>query len=264
MATEYYIRSQDSENSQGPYTVEKLVTLAEADQLDSETLFFNEETEQWATIGSDEQLKRKIFPEKKKLSLKPKAEEDMNLLNADEDEVAEIKVDELLAAAEGDTEETAHIKTQQIWQNRAAGISIPLLGTMMMISALTLIFPSLSNIQAAMSEGDYMILLQKPLIIVGIIDILFAIALFLSVVEIFPVLRLRAMLGLGYFAFYHWALWFNGDSDSLYLLICGICAALGVYICSITLNFIFMILFAIIGLGGLGGYAYFSIINKLF
>ena len=87
MPQEYYIRQPDSDEPRGPFTVDKLSSLAEADQVDRDTLYYAEEEEEWVSIRSNEDLLREVFPEKKKLSLKPKAEEDMNLLNAAEEEI---------------------------------------------------------------------------------------------------------------------------------------------------------------------------------
>ena len=76
-------------------------------------------------IGANDELRRQIFPEKKKLGLKAKTDEDMNLLNAEEDEIPAVTVDEMLAAAEGDTDETRHVKDKVRLQEKAAAMSLP-------------------------------------------------------------------------------------------------------------------------------------------
>ena len=73
MATqEYYIRGVNDTEARGPFTVEQLVTLGETGQIDTETLFYDATTEQWAAIGSNEELKDAVFPQKKKLTFKAK------------------------------------------------------------------------------------------------------------------------------------------------------------------------------------------------
>ena len=135
MAEEYYIRSADSDTARGPFSIDKLASLAEADQVDNETLFYREDTEEWLAIGANDELRRQVFPEKKKLGLKAKTDEDMDLLNAEEDEIPAITVDEMLAAAEGDTDETRHVKDKVRLQEKAAAMSIPAIGLIMLVSA---------------------------------------------------------------------------------------------------------------------------------
>lgn len=65
---EYYIRTADSEEARGPYTVDDLQSLAEAGQVDRETLIFDDSMEVWVEIGKHETLLAQIFPERKKLT----------------------------------------------------------------------------------------------------------------------------------------------------------------------------------------------------
>ena len=62
MADEYYIRKPDQETARGPYNIEKLQSLAEAGQVDTETLYYDENLETWAAIASNEELRHEIFP----------------------------------------------------------------------------------------------------------------------------------------------------------------------------------------------------------
>ena len=263
MAEEYYIRQPEADNARGPFNLSKLAGMAETGQIDLDTLIYHEEEEEWLAIGSSEELKQTIFPEKKKLGLKVKSDEDLNLLNVDEDEDDEetIAVADLLAAAEGDTEETKHIKEKAIWQDKAAALAIPSIGVIMILSAITHIYPSIDIVQTVIDDEDYMLLLRRPLILVGALDLFFAISLFLSVTEIYPLLRLRAMVGLGYFGFLHWATWQTGDQMSLYLMVSSIGAGMGIFICTLTLNFMLMASFAVFGILGVGSYLYFTVIQ---
>ena len=259
MAEEYYIRQPEADNARGPFNLSKLTGMAETGQIDLNTLIYHEE--KWLAIGSSEELKQTIFPEKRKLGLKVKSDEDLNLLNVDEDEEETIAVADMLAAAEGDTEETKHIKEKAIWQNKAAAIAIPCIGVIMILSAITHIYPSIDIVQTVIDDEDYMLLLRRPLILVGALDLFFAISLFLSITEIYPLLRLRAMVGLGYFGFLHWATWQTGDQMSLYLMVSSIGAGMGIFICTLTLNFMLMASFAVFGILGVGSYFYFTVIQ---
>ena len=263
MMEEYYIRQPETDNVRGPFTLTKLAGMAESDQIDLNTLINDRDEGEWLEIGSREELKQIIFPEKKKLSLKIKSDEDLNLLNVDEEEDEEetIEVVDMLAAAEGDTEETKHIKNKVVWQGKAATLALPFMGVILILSSIAYIYPSIDIVQTVIDEGNYMLILHKPLILVGALDLFFAISLFLSVTEIYPILRLRAMFGLGYFGFLHWATWQMGDQISLYLMISSIGVSMAIFICTLTLNFILMISFAVLGILSVGSYLYLTVVQ---
>ena len=258
MPQEYYIRQPDSEDARGPFTVDKLASLVEADQVSRETLFYDEEAEQWVAIEEDEVLKNQVFPEKTRLSLRKKTGADMDLLNASDEEIAAVSVDEMLAAAEGDTEETRHVKERVRTQAKAASLSIPAIGFIMLISAFNNLFPNFQIVFDVISDEKYMLLLENPLLLVGLLDLILAVILFLSVSEIFPFLRFRAMLGLGYYGFFHWAEWINGDANSMFLMICAIAGSIGVFVCTLTLSLRLMVTCALAGILGMGGYTFFT------
>jgi len=256
---EYYIRQPDAEDSRGPFNMEKLSSLVEIEQVDRETLYYDDEKEEWIAFVDNKELASRVFPEKKQLILKAKSAEDMDLLNANEDEIEAISVTDMLAAAEGTTEETKHLKEAAVWQEKAAALSMPVLGFIMLISAFNNVFPNYSVIMEVVNEENYMALLQKPLLLVGFVDLFLAIFLFLSVSDIFPMVRFRAMLGLGYFGFFHWGQWQTGDENSMILMAAGIMGSLGVFICTLTLKMTLMIIFGGLGLVGMGGYGYYAL-----
>ena len=73
MATqEFYIRNASETEAHGPFTLEQLVSLAEAGKVDPQTLYYEAGTEQWIVIGANADLKAVIFPEKRRLTIKPK------------------------------------------------------------------------------------------------------------------------------------------------------------------------------------------------
>jgi len=256
---EYYIRQPDSEDTRGPFNMEKLLDLVEIDQVNRETLYYDDDKEEWLAIGENKELSTRVFPEKRKLILKPKAAEDMELLNANEDEIEAISVEDMLAAAEGDTEETKHLRESAKWQDKAAAISMPVLGFIMLISAFNNVFPNFSVIMEVVNEENYLLLIEKPLLLVGVADLFLAIFLFLGVSDIFPMVRFRVMLGLGYFGYFHWGQWQTGDETSMFLMAAGIAGSLGVFVCTLTLRFSLMVIFGLMGLAGMGCYGYYAL-----
>jgi len=266
MAQEYYIREPDSETARGPFDMEKIATLAEAGQVTRETLYYDDELESWAEIGSNEEIALQVFPEKKRLTLRQKDATEMNLINrapAVSDEP--VKVEEMLAAAGGDTRETRSFKKKQAWEERTAKVSIPVIGSILAASAVSLVYPSINVINRILDEGgvSVAILLQHPALILGFLDTVMAIFLFLAVTEVFPLVRLRAAFGIGFFGFTYWSAHVNGVEDALYACYSIIAYGLGLYFATLTLSFKVMFLSAIIGFAGVGGYLYFTTIKAL-
>lgn len=257
----YYIRPADSETARGPFDIDKLNTLGEAGQLTAETLYYDETLEAWAAISSNEELSAKIFPKHKKLSLRA-TQKDSASESSDEKAPARnaISVEEMLAAAEGQTEETEHIREDIRWQHRAASIAIPILMTVCFVSAATYIYPSWNIIQQLIDGEDGAIpkLLQHPLLILGAFDLVFGICLALAATEIYPLLRFRAMLGLGFFGFTYWSGFATGDPVALYLCIANLAFGVGVFLCTISLNFRTIVAAGVLSICGALTFAYFT------
>jgi hypothetical protein len=259
MVEEYYIRSAESETARGPYTVEKLVTLAESGQISPQTLYYDDNLESWAALGSSPVLRDQVFPQRKTLTLRKPRDSKKEKLN--EDTATEpVKVDELLAAAEGATEETRFIREKRRWEERSAAISIPAIGTLLLLSALSLVYPSYEIVVSALDEGIGGLpqLFQTPLVLFGIFDLIAGVIIILGATEFFPALRLRAMLGAGFLGFTFMAQFLNGYSDGAFLAISSMLFGLGLFIATLTLNF--RLLLASIVMAGLGvaGFFYFA------
>ncbi|MEX0324809.1 MAG: hypothetical protein AB3N33_01840 [Puniceicoccaceae bacterium] len=268
MAEEYFIRGPEEETARGPYGIDELVTLAEAGKLDPDFYYFDPRMESWALIRSNEPLKEQIFPEKKKLSLRKKTEEEVESLNkeADEDEESAVKVDEMLAAAEGHTEETRHVRVKQAWQERTAALSVPILGILLVISALSVLYPSWNIIQGIINdeEGAIQLLFQNPVVLLGALDLVMAVFLLLNATEIFPLIRFRAMLGAGFFSVIYFSNYLNGDPQGLYMALSSLGFGIGLYTCTLTLNFSLMVASSAIGIAGALGIAWYSNLVPLF
>lgn len=246
--SEYYIRQPEENEARGPYTVPKISDLIENGKADRDTLYYDEEKEDWIAIIENVNLRDVLFPEKQRLNLK--AKEVANSINQEDDASARtVTVDEMLAAAEGKTEDTKHLTTRASNMEKAAAISLPALGIMLLLSAVSNIFPGLSILQTVMDDKEYLLLLQHPLLILGIFDLFLALCCFLSVTDAFPLMRFRAMIGLGYFAYIFWA-W--GEVPQLIAVAAG---SICIYICTLTLNLYLMVICAILGIAGMGALA---------
>lgn len=267
MAEEYYVRSPESDAARGPYDLDKLQTLAQAGQVTRETFYFDDHLESWAAIGSNEALTEKVFPSKKKLQLRSDTPpEERHSLGDTDDQRESVKVGDMLAAAEGDTEETRHLNEQVRWKNRAASLAIPALATILLISALAHIYPSWEAVEGLLASdaaGIGAALIKSPLLILGALDLLFGLLLLLSATGIYPLLRFRAMLGAGFFGFIFWSQYVLGDSQALFTAICVLAYGIAIYVCTLTLNFKLMATAAIAGICGVLGYVYFTTVAPL-
>lgn len=260
MAEEYFIRGPEEETARGPYGIDELLTLAEAGQITPEHYYFDPRMESWALIHSNEPLKDKIFPEKKQLTLRKKTSEEVAFINKEDDESEAVKVEEMLAAAEGHTDETKYVRTKRLWQERTAAISVPTLGVMLVISALSVLYPSWSIVNAIMNdqEGAWQLLFQQPVVLLGGLDLIMGAFLFLNATEIFPLIRFRAMLGAGFFSIIYFSHFLNGDPAGLWLGLSNLAFGIGLYVCTLTLNFPLMVASSSIGIAGVLGIAWYS------
>jgi hypothetical protein len=260
MAEEYFIRGPEEETARGPYGIDELVTLAEAGKIDQEYYYFDPRMESWAMIRTNPDLQAKVFPEKKKLSLRKKTDAEITSINANEDQRPPVKVEEMLAAAEGNTEETSYVRQKRLWQERTASLSVPLLGIMLVVSALSVLYPSWNTLSAILNEqeGAYWMLFQRPLLLLGALDLIMGIFLFLNATEIYPLIRFRAALGAGFFTAIYAAGYINGDPQGLWLAVSNMAFGIGLYVCTLTLNFPLMVGSAAVGLAGALGIAWYS------
>lgn len=245
--SDYYIRTPEQDESRGPFDISKLLTLAEAGQINPNTLYYDEDKEEWIPLALNNSLHAQVFPEREKLALKIHQE------RAVHSEATGINVESMLVAAEGDTEEKRKLTRQKKSFERAAGISAAGLGVMLIFSALFMILPLISVIQGAISEGNFATVFNYPIILIGLFDLILGLLLILSVTEVFPLARGRAMLTLGFGIYVGWAL---GDP-----LLIGLTAAagIGIFLATISQSMGTMILAFILGLGGNGTLAYLAL-----
>lgn len=244
---EIYIRSESETEARGPFNLEQLISLADTGQVTAETLFYDATTEQWSAIGSNEELMNQILPQRKKLKIKSKAK--LTMLNEEGDSSPPITVDEMLAAAEGRTAETAGRQDPTIAMARAAGIGRWAVIIMFLICAIGELLPAADAVQTL----DPMKLLPYPLVFVGAIDLALASLLGLGVISLYPFVRFRAALGLGFIGFIFWT---NGQVMPLMFLAGG---SLGLYTSTIFVTYMPVFLASALGLAGLGAVSWFLI-----
>jgi hypothetical protein len=199
MMQEYYIRNPDSDESRGPFTVDQLMSLGETGHITLETYIYNHDTEEWELLEHSPELKAAIFPEKKRLTMKAKGE--FESLNKGELDIPPITINDLLAAAEGNTEETKHRKKEGVWREKAVGAAMYLSGLVLLISAIGLIWLQ----REAVFAFDLERMIASPLVIFAVLDLAVALLLFLQSSSVYPFIRFRSMAGAGFFLFFFWA-----------------------------------------------------------
>lgn len=251
---EYYIRTPEQDESRGPFDLSKLRTLAEAGQITGDSLYQDERAEEWAPIASNEALLSEIFPVSQRLKLRAGASsKDKAAAENQSAENTSIRVEDLLKAAEGDTDETRHLKQRQKSFEKAVELASMTLGLMLLLSALSLLFPHHHAIQAAISESAFTRLLNYPFLLLGLFDLVIAILLLLAVSEVYPLVRGRSMLGLGFGVYVGWAL-----GDPLLILAFGLGGA-GLFMATLATRLSTMLLAIAMGFGGNGLLAYLAV-----
>lgn len=244
---EYYVRGINDAEARGPFSAEQLASLAEAGQLTPETYYYDATTEQWLTLDSNAELKATIWPEKKKIAFK---EKEFKSVNQDPTGSAPpITVQQFLDAAEGKTDDTKGKKDKSlemmkaaIWGTRGAAI-------IMLISAVALMLPGIDALMAL----DFNKLMEKPLILLGALDLFIGVLLLLGMINLYPFVRFRAVFGLGFLGFILWA---QGDTTAITALAAG---SAGLYFCTIFVNYLPLAVALLAGIGGMAALAGMSL-----
>ena len=245
MATqELYIRNASETEARGPCTLQQLADLAEAGQVTAETLVYDAEAEQWVAVEAKPELKASIFPEKRKLNLKSK---EFKALNKPQEDAKEISVNDMLAAAEGRTDDTKGKANPEIAMATAARIGM--FGAILtcVAAAAGEILPGTEVITAFSPDK----LLAHPLVVLGGVDLAIAVLLGLGMVTIYPLVRFRAALGLGIAGFMFYAQGLNGVLGEVVL------GSVGLYLCTVLVSIVPAILAALAGIGGMGLVAWY-------
>jgi len=251
---EYYIQEPGSDEAKGPYDPGRIADLMEAGKASEETLYYDEDREDWLPLMECEEIRNAVNPSQAPLGLRPKENSD-DSLNDDDELLPEMKVDEMLAAAEGNTDETRHLKKKHRQAETAAAVSLPALAVIMLLAAIMNIWPNVGVINSLQEDGEWGMLIDHPLLIVGVFDLFLTLCCILSVTDCFPLIRFRMMLGLGFFSYVFWS-W--GDTTMMIAVALGSFAA---WLCTITLNLYAMIAGAVLGIVGMGAVAVLTVLG---
>ncbi|HSY53277.1 MAG TPA: hypothetical protein VNW23_03600 [Opitutaceae bacterium] len=250
MATqEFYIRNAGATEARGPFTQEQLSSLAEAGQVGLDTLYYEGRSEKWIPVGANADLKASLFPEKKKLTIKAKT--NVDTLNIEKESQAPITVNDMLAAAEGKTADTKHAKDPSITRGRAAKIGLYACILFLFVAAAAEILPSIDVLMTL----DPNKILSQPLIFLGAIDLVLSLLLLLQMVTLYPFVRFRAALGLGFIGFLFWV---RGEPAPLLAVAAG---SAGIYLSTIFLDFLSLGISVGLGLAGMLGFAYYMLMT---
>jgi hypothetical protein len=244
MATEIYIRNTNETEARGPFNVDQVSSLADAGQVTAETLVYDPTTEQWVALGANAALMAAVFPEKKKLILKAK---EIKTLNKPDENAKAITVNDMLAAAEGRTDDTAGKADPQIAMMRAAKIGMLGATLSLLAAAAGEILPSTD----ALMSMDPAKLIAQPFAILGALDVVLTVLLGLGMASIYPFVRFRAALGLGLMGFMFYA---QGLSMPLLQVVAG---CVGLYLCTVVVSLVPAIIAAAAGVAGMGTLAWY-------
>lgn len=246
---EYYIRNVTDTDARGPYNFEQLSSLAENGQVTAETHFYDADKEQWVTIGTNAELMAKLFPEKQRLKVRPK--EKIATLNASSENAAPIEVTDMLAAAEGRSADTKDKASPAEAIARAARIGMYACTVTLLISAAALLAPSIDVIVS----GNYPKLLTQPFALLGALDLVLFLLLALQMVSLYPLVRFRAALGVGFLGL---VFWIQGEPGTALAAIAG---SVGLYLSTLFTNLAGVLVAVGLGLVGMGLFA-FSVLTS--
>lgn len=247
---EFYIRGENDAEARGPFTHDQLASLVEAKQVDANTLYYDAAVEQWVTIGSNASLMALLFPEKKKLKVKPK--DDVNSINAPQDSDAPIRVEDMLAAAEGRTAETYGRGDPKLAQARIAGFGRYFVTAITFFSLIGLVLPP-ENV-TPLYAFEWKEIVTNPFILFGLTDVFFVTMLLLGATAVYPTLRFRLLTGVGFFG-----LLFFLEGDPL-LALAFSAGSIGAYFATIAINWPLLLASGAIGTVGMLGFAYLRVL----
>ena len=252
---EYYIRTPDRDESRGPFTPAQLLTLVEAEQVTIDTLYYDESREEWLPIGTNIELREEVFPEREKLKLKIDDESEESDKKKKKNVKKETKstVTDMLAVAEKETKHARSKRKGVTSFKRAAFLVSNGICLAMLLSAVTLIVPHLVKIKEFFSLHDARLILNYPLIVLGIIDLLLAIYIYFGDRKLYPLLRGRAMLTLGFGVYVGWAV---GD---LYVLLASVSFGIGTVWATLVKRSSTSLLAIALSLGGSAFLAYLAV-----
>ncbi|MDP3070759.1 MAG: DUF4339 domain-containing protein [Opitutaceae bacterium] len=222
---EIYVRNATETEARGPFNATQVADLAEVGQVTPESLIYDAGTEQWVALSTKPELMAVVFPAKKKLSLRAK---EVQALNVKDETVKPITVDDMMAAAEGRTGDTKDKADPTIARARAARFGMWGAILALAVAAAGEILPG----AAALVSGEGAQIIAQPLVILGVIDLVLAVLLGLGMVTLYPFVRFRAALGLGWLGL---TFFLQGQPQPLLYAVAG---STGLYLCTVLTSLV--------------------------
>jgi hypothetical protein len=244
---EFYIRSETETEARGPFNLEQVMSLAEAGQVTAETLYYDAGTEQWVAVGASADVKKAVFPEKKKLTVKRDVK--IATLNKESDSAVPISVNDMLAAAEGRSADTKDKADPAIAMAQCAKIGMWSAVLTLILAAAGEVLP-VADVLMKMKPEQY---LDNPLVILGGIDVFLTLMLVLGVTSFYPFVRFRAAFGFGFIGLTYWTM---GVHVPLLVVAAG---SAGLYLCTIFVSYMPIGIAALLGIAGMGGFAWLAL-----
>jgi hypothetical protein len=241
---EIYVRNATETEARGPFNAAQVADLAEVGQVTPETLIYDAGTEQWVALSTKPELMTIVFPAKKKLALKAK---EIASLNVKEDTVKPITVDDMMAAAEGRTADTADKRDPGVARARAARFGLWGAVLALVLAAGAEILPA----SAALISMEGAQLVAHPLVLLGVVDLALAVLLGLGMTNLYPFVRFRAAVGLGWLGFMFIV---QGQQQPLLYAVAG---SVGLYLCTVFTSLVPALIAIAAAVGGMGMLARF-------
>jgi len=260
--SQFYVKASGAETADGPFSIDQLRELVALEIASPETLYRTEAMEDFEPLGRENGLWAQIKPQPR-VALKLRTENNSSETTQPESAKKPLRqsagktaaplsptsesadIDEMLAAAEGNTAQTSHTRKLRKSRNRVIMLFLFIGG---------LIQPVWIELYAMIKSGDYSIkiLIENWTLFFALADLFLVIAIGLGNTGLFPLLRFRAALGLGFFAYLFYS---RGDPQAIAALTALQFGLLGSTLCT---RFAPTLLMVTIGLAGGGFFIWLS------
>lgn len=268
---EYYIRKPDSEQADGPFTESQLSELVASEIIQQDTLYYGDGMEDFVPFHTNPDLWEKLKPKPKtalKLRRAPAPEpheeaptkkstpEPKKIVNpappsSPMDESG--NVDKMLAAAEGKTSETKHVQNLKKSRARAVTLLLPAIVLGLLMLCAIIVYPYRETVFNMFRTGDYSfeVLTKNWILFFAVADFILAVGIGLGQTSLFPILRFRCGVGIGFFLFLFYSQHDLPAACAMTALQCGMLCA------TLCIRFIPTLFFSLLTLAG-GGYMIWS------
>ena len=254
--SDFYIRTQNQKESQGPFDSLKLQSMAEAKQIDENSLYYDVKNEEWVPLALNKKLCAQLFPKRERLKIQVADKAKKHAKEKNDTDADDLSVSEALNDTDGNRHHKKSIKKKVKSAQQPAPLSTPALGIMLLGSAIFLLYPQGEVIGVIFDAGNFAKLLNYPFIMVGLFDLFLGLLLFLSVTVVYPVVRARSMLTLGFGVYVGWAL---GDAQLAFL---AAAAGLGIFVTTMSQRTFINMMATVLGIAANGTLAYLASVGR--